>query len=291
MNGEDCACGRIRELREGAADWVFEAPGSVSRIEACFAGAAFAPHRHDTYAVGITLEGVQSFDYRGTARHSLPGHMVVLHPDELHDGRSGDGTRFRYRTAYVAPGDLQQILAGLALPFVAGGISEDARLRPAVRALLGDLAHPLDGLELEEALHDLTTALLAITGRETPVRIANRTAVFRARQYIEENLDRSFQLKDLERATGHDRWQLSRDFRALLGASPYRFLIFRRLDKARRMMFEGRRLADIAQDCGFSDQSHFTRHFRKAFGITPKTWAAAHDRSISRQGQHLNTPP
>jgi len=279
MSGAHCAVGRTRELRGGAADWVFNAPGSLCRVEACFSGAAFSPHRHDTYAVGITLEGVQSFDYRGSTRHSLPGQMVVLHPDELHDGRSGDGTRFRYRTTYVAPADMQQILAGRALPFIAGGISEDARLRRVVCALLEDLAHPLDALEFDQALHDLTLALLAIAGLESPVRIANHVAVARARDYIEDNLDRSFQLKDLETATGHDRWQLSRDFRALLGASPYRFLIFRRLDKARRMMSEGSSLADIAHACGFSDQSHFTRHFKKTFGMTPKVWAATHERS------------
>lgn len=280
MSGDYCAAGRTRELREGATDWVFNAPGSVSRVEACFAGVAFSPHRHDTYAVGITLEGVQSFDYRGSARHSLPGQIVVLHPDELHDGRSGDGARFRYRTAYIAPADMQQILAGRALPFVAGGISEDARLRHAVLALLEDLARPLDALEFEQALHDLTTAMLVVAGDEAPGKIANGAAVTRARDYIEENLDRNFQLKDLESATGYDRWQLSRDFRALLGASPYRFLIFRRLDKARRMMTEGLCLADIAHACGFSDQSHFTRHFRKTFGMTPRAWAATHDRSI-----------
>jgi AraC-like DNA-binding protein len=258
---------------------VFKAPGSVDRIEAFLSGAAFAPHRHDTYAVGITLEGVQSFDYRGAVRHSLPGQMVVLHPDELHDGRSGDGARFRYRTAYVAPADMQQVLGGRALPFVAGGVSQDPRLRHAVRALLEDLARPLGAFEFEQVLHDLTIALLAVAGAQTPARIANHAAVGRARDYIDANLDRSFQLNDLEGATGYDRWQLSRDFRALLGASPYRYLIFRRLDKARRMMAGDLGLADIAHACGFSDQSHFTRHFKKAFGMTPKVWVATHKRS------------
>lgn len=268
------------QLRNRTGSWMFNAPGSLGRIEARFSGAASTPHRHDTYAVGITLEGVQSFDDRGSARHSLPGQIVVLHPDELHDGRSGDGAPFRYRTAYIAPTEMQRVLCGRALPFVAGGVSEDPALRRAVCALLGDLAHPLDALEFEQALHDLTLALLAVAGRESPARIANHAAVTLARDQIDANLDRSFQLEDLERATGYDRWQLSRDFRALFGASPYRFLIFRRLDRARRMMTARHCLADVAHACVFSDQSHFTRDFRKAFGMTPKAWAAAHERSI-----------
>ena len=94
------------------------APGPVDRVEALFAGAAYAPHRHDTYAIGITIDGVQRFDYRGSTRNSLPGGIVILHPDELHDGRAGDERPFGYRTAYVAPADILNMLDGRPLPFV-----------------------------------------------------------------------------------------------------------------------------------------------------------------------------
>jgi len=56
-----------------STDWLVRVPGAVERIEASFTGLAFTPHRHDTYAIGITLAGVQSFDYRGATRHSQPG--------------------------------------------------------------------------------------------------------------------------------------------------------------------------------------------------------------------------
>jgi AraC-like DNA-binding protein len=72
--------------------------------------------------------------------------------------------------------------------------------------------------------------------------------------------------------TGCDRWQLSRDFRALLGTSPYRYLQHRRIDLAKQMLREGARLADTAHGAGFADQSHFGRTFRKAVGLTPKEW-------------------
>ena len=108
--------------------WIVRAPGDFERFEACLDGAAYGPHRHDTYAIAITVAGVQSFSYRGSRRHSLPGQIVVLHPDELHDGHAGDGRHFRYRSASVAPSALQEALGGRALPFLAGGVSDDARL-------------------------------------------------------------------------------------------------------------------------------------------------------------------
>src|SRR6201989_3553570 len=121
-------------VRHGAA-----APG-LERIEAFFAGEAYGMHRHDTYAIGHTLAGVQSFRYRGALRHSLAGHTVVLHPDEPHDGHAGTDAGFRYRMLYVQPAALQEALGGVALPFVAAGTSTDARLGAAVRALLRDLS-------------------------------------------------------------------------------------------------------------------------------------------------------
>ena len=263
-------------------DWLVRAPGDVDRIEACFSGAAFAPHRHDTYAIGITLEGVQSFDYRGVTRYSLPGQLVVLHPDELHDGRAGDDGTFRYRTAYVVPAALQDVLGGIPLPFIAGGVSNDPRLVAAVCALLEDYDRPLTGIAWQDALYDLAIALQAVAGTRGAMKRVNRAAAASARDYIDAHVEAGFSLEDLERATRHDRWQLSRDFRALFGTSPYRYLILRRLDRARRMMLAGHASAEVADACGFADQSHFARHFRKAFGLTPNAWltAVAHDHSI-----------
>lgn len=273
----------MRRGQSERVDKIVRAPGSLERIEAQLAGAAYAPHRHDTYAVGITLEGVQSFDYRGIARASLPGQIVVLHPDELHDGRAGDGNVFRYRTAYIAPVRIQEALGGRPLPFISGAVCSNAGLKHAVSALLDDFAHAPTELEEHDALTDLARALEAVAGPVTVVRRTDRRSALAARDYIMANLGRNISLGDLERETRRDRWQLSRDFRATFGTSPHRYLTARRLDRARSVMLGGGGTASAAISCGFSDQSHFGRLFKKTFGLTPNAWldaARAHERSI-----------
>lgn len=271
-------------MAAAAENWLFRAPGDIDRIEACFTGVAFGPHRHDIYAVGVTLRGVQSFDYRGETRHSLPGQLVVLHPDERHDGRSGDGKTFRYRTAYIRPTEIQDVLGGRTLPFIEGGLSADPRLAAAVNDLLADYDSPLTQLEYQDALVGIAGALETVSGGVEPIRRANREAATMARDYIDACLDETFSLRELELATGHDRWQLSRDFRAMFGSSPYRYLILRRLEKARGLLIGGRPGADVAAACGFADQSHFGRQFRNTYGLTPQAWIKAikpaHDHSI-----------
>jgi AraC-like DNA-binding protein len=244
----------------------------IERVANRLIGAAFSPHRHDTYTVALTMAGVQAFNYRGAMRHSLPGQVLILHPDELHDGHCRDETGFSYQAAYIPPTHVQAVLGGGELPFVANGVSTNPALIAAAFNMVIDCAGIEDPGAYEDALYDLTQAMNDVAGRTATVRTANRTAVIHAREFLETAVVFGARLDQLEQVTGCDRWQLSRDFRALLGTSPYRYLQHRRVDLAKRLLREGAALAEAAHGAGFADQSHFGRTFRKAVGLTPKEW-------------------
>src|SRR3989449_11136666 len=96
-------------------------------------------HRHDSYAIGVTDCGVQVFDYKGSVRASTPGQVVVLYPDEVHDGRAGTNEGFGYRIVYVAPSLLAEAVRGLRgkphpLPFVGDPVPMNSRPAPAIEA-------------------------------------------------------------------------------------------------------------------------------------------------------------
>lgn len=258
----------------GNQDWALRAlqPRKVERMEAFFGGHGFEPHRHDTYAIGRTLAGVHCFRYRNSMRHSLPGGTIVLHPDELHDGEAGTDEGFRYRILYIAPALLQQVLGGQPLPFIPDGISRDPRLYHASQTLLQGVDCPVDPLEEDDAIYELAQALAAVAGQRRGRRALDYRAAERARDYIHSALGRTITLEELEQASGRDRWRLSRDFRALYGTSPYRYLTMRRLDHLRALMVAGRTLTEASLIAGFADQSHMTHHFTRAYGITPARW-------------------
>lgn len=69
LQGLERCCGNARR------DWLRYAPAApgIGRLEAYFTGHAYDDHRHDTYALGLTLSGVQSFDYRGARQDSAAG--------------------------------------------------------------------------------------------------------------------------------------------------------------------------------------------------------------------------
>jgi AraC-like DNA-binding protein len=256
-------------IRLGAA-----APG-LERMEAHFQGRPFAPHRHDTYAIGLTLHGVQSFRFRGQRWHCLPGQCHILHPDELHDGAAGTDAGFGYRIVHLDPALVRQALGGQALPFVAEPVQDLERLPGAPDASLWDMGEPLDELQCVE-LVDALAGLLhgAAGGRPARVRLA-LPALQRVRDCIAAHPARPQPMASLERLSGLDRWTLARQFRAAYGTSPSRFRTLRQLDLARAALQRGLRPADAALAAGFADQSHLTRQFKRAYGLTPARWAAA----------------
>lgn len=267
-----------RSCTPPVSDTIRIAPASsgIERIEATFAGDAFEPHRHDTYALGLTMTGVQTFQYRGAQRYSLPGNVIVLHPDELHDGGAATDAGLRYRMLYLPPQLLLDALGqcGGSLPFITAPVVEDADFRGHIGQALGNLDGPLDGLLLDDLLGQLADGLVRLSvGRSVAGGAPAREAVRRACDYLRAHSGRQVSSEELEAVTGLDRFTLARQFRRTLNTSPHRYLVMRRLERARAMIGSGRSLVDIALDAGFADQAHFTRHFKKSFGMTPGRWA------------------
>ena len=97
----------------------------------------------------------------------------------------------------------------------------------------------------------------------------------RARDTIAADPARRHSMAALERLSGLDRWTLARQFRAAFGTSPSRFRTMRQLDQVRRSLKSGASIAAAAIEAGFADQSHMSRHFKRAYGLTPARWLSA----------------
>ena len=252
------------------------APG-IERLEAHLHGQAFAPHRHDTYAIGITLSGTQTFRFRGERWQCLAGQCHILHPDEEHDGAAATEAGFRYRIVYFDPALVQQALGGRPLPFVSRPVVDGPRVPQPLAEEIWDFGGGTLGdqrrTELAVAVAELLDGLAA-----RPVQRPGALALDRlrcVRDLIAVAPNRRLSTTELERISGLDRWTLARQFRAAFGTSPSRFRTMRQLDRVRRLLAGGVPLAEAAIVAGFADQSHMSRHFKRAYGLTPAAWARA----------------
>jgi AraC-like DNA-binding protein len=247
------------------------APG-VRRLVAGFQGHAYDPHRHETYAIGHTLSGAQAFRYRGVGRVSSAGECMVIHPDEVHDGHAPAATGFRYRMVYVEPWLIHRASDGHGgLPFVPEVVASDPSLSALLEEMFEDFGQDGEPLAWDGHIARLAELLMGRSDNGKTVRIMAlpEAEVAKARAMMSDEFARPLNSSDLEQATGLDRFELARAFRRLAGTSPYRYLLGRRLEAARRAILSGEEISHVAAGVGFADQAHMTRHFKARYGITP----------------------
>lgn len=280
----------LERLCTGAsADWMqsTDPENGVECLEAWFQGLAYHKHRHDTYAICLTTIGVQSFDYRGTVEISTPGQVVVLHPDEVHDGHAGTEEGFGYRILYVEPAlifEAVQVLCGhpCPLPFVRTPIVTSPRLSAAITSAFQSTREPL---AIDSLVVQLAEGLMEADPCCKQVSISRHldlAALEQARQFLDAEKMRVVRSTELEAVTGLTRYDLARQFRLRYGTSPYRYLLMRRLDDARRLIAQHHPLADVALETGFADQAHLTRMFKAAYGLTPARYGALRTHDADR---------
>jgi AraC family transcriptional regulator len=92
---------------------------------------------------------------------------------------------------------------------------------------------------------------------------------------VEAGLDGRLRLADLAAVAGLSAFHFARAFRATVGEPPHRWVVARRLDRARDRLRAGERPGEVAVALGFADQAHLTRLFRRRFGTTPGAMARA----------------
>jgi AraC-like DNA-binding protein len=250
--------------------------GGLQRLAARFGGHAYDLHRHETYAVGLTLWGAQSFHYRGALCTSAAGQVMVIHPDEAHDGHAGVDEGFAYRMLYIDPGAVSAALGTRSAPFVPDVVADDPALAALLREAFADFPRPLEPIAADAIVSrvaELLSARCDSTPRPRKPPTARRAAE-RARDFLIAEAPRTVASEELEKVSGLDRFALARHFRTVYGTSPHRFQVGRRLARAQAMIVEGTALSEVAAATGFADQSHLTRHFAARFGVTPGRWAA-----------------
>lgn len=250
----------------------------MARLRAGLWRSGYSRHSHDSYTISLTEWGVQEFAYRGSIHRSQPGEVCVLHPDEPHDGRPGGGDGFGYRSLYLAPALVHEASRTVgrrrnALPFVSAPVVANRAFARDINEAFGG---PLEPLLCDAIVVAMTARLRALAGPVAHVSHAREldlVSLERVAQYMREHCSRVVHSSELERMTGLTRFELAAQFRRRYGTSPYRYLLMRRLELVRTLLARGGSAVDVAIQTGFSDQSHMTRKFKAAYGLTPRRFS------------------
>ena len=151
-------------------------------------------------------------------------------------------------------------------------------LRAAMLAVNDELATEAAGGRLAaESLANLLAVHL-IRNASAPRAPARRTdgAIPRRRlravvEYVEEHLEAGLTLRQMAAAAHLSVYHFARQFKVTTGLPPHQYVILRRVERAKQLLQGGTdlSLAEVAARAGFSDQSHFSHHFKRLVGVTP----------------------
>lgn len=265
-------------------DWARFQPGAlegVTLMRAHFTDHTFERHSHDTYSIGVTRSGVQTFHCGGSLHASLRGDVILINPDEVHDGQRGTQEGFGYAILYVTREALVQCLdkeAGIdAAAYFAQPVARDRPMGLALAQAIAAVGQPQESLRAQELTRLALARLLQRHGEQHPAReaaakSAGAARMARIRDYLCTHFAQDISVDALAREAGLSRAHLTRAFARQFGVPPHVYLNAVRLRRAREALLAGQSLADAAAACGFADQSHFSRRFKGAMGLSPGAW-------------------
>ena len=111
-------------------------------------------------------------------------------------------------------------------------------------------------------------------------------------EYIDSHIGSSLNTPDLAIIAGLSPWHFCRAFRISLNVSPHGFVMRRRIVRSQSLMRTTRaRLADIALECGFADQAHFSRVHTRLTGVAPRVWRTKSEDTPGWQHGTRTRPP
>ncbi|WP_404983723.1 helix-turn-helix domain-containing protein [Cobetia marina] len=229
-------------------------------------------HDHSYHQLVIGLDGLAEFEIEGQGGEIRPLTGCIVPADHVH--------------YYAGIGENRQLILDLPddAPYLTGQHRDlkrlferprfftlDTRLRGYLEFMLAEVN------DYQQAPGDLLAAtfLACLNSRiAEPMSALNSTGrqldLVALNRFIDANLHRRLSVADLARQSHLSEQHFSERFRVLTGLSPYQYLLRRRLDEARHLLDSSDlSLSQIAERCGFANQSALSHAFRKHLGFPP----------------------
>lgn len=258
--------------------WRSDVYPGIELLSATYTKFEFKKHWHNEMAIGVIEAGAESVWYRRENLLIPEKQIIAINPSEVHTGLAGVESGWRYRMFYF---DLEYLAQQLSNSSLSVNSVID-------KPVINDLSLFQDLLQLHISLEQsslqlskdtlLTTALQKLFTRYGTTISTDKSQVIDiksatlAQTYLNDYWQGNPSLEQLETYTQCNRFQLLRSFKAMYGVTPHQYLLLIKTQNSKAMLSQGLSYIEVALECGFYDQSHFNRNFRRVYGVAPSKY-------------------
>lgn len=234
-------------------------------------------HWHEEYQFCLIEAGTGDLTYRGKDFPTPPASLFIVHPGEVHSNRAFESNGCSFRTIFLETEAMENVVAQInskekGLPFFPSTMVFDKNTIEQFINLHQSLEETASSLERETRLQNFLVELITNYAEN---RLSLRSykkeqkAINQACDYLIANYAENISLEKLAGIANLSPFHFNRIFSEQFGIPPHAFQVQLRLSQAKKFLREGMKIAQVAFQTGFADQSHLNRHFKRVIGITP----------------------
>ncbi|MBR1863893.1 MAG: AraC family transcriptional regulator [Ruminococcus sp.] len=241
-------------------------------------GRSFEFHVHDRCEIYYFIDGSAEYLVEGSVYALERGSLLIMRPGEAHRVRIVSEERYeRYAVNFpLSVFDSFDPRRTLMIPFTDRPLGKgNCFSLPGQEGAFEEMCR--DDLDVYGRRVTAVTKLMMLTDligacsrRELPSYGGADTVEKKMVAYVNEHLFDEFTVESLAEHFFLSRSQLCRTFKRATGASPWDYILAKRLLAAKQMIDNGSTARHAAESCGFGDYSGFYRAFVKRFGHSPK---------------------
>lgn len=245
----------------------------------------YSAHAHESFVVAAFSGGAQKYRIGKTQGVALPGTVMIIPCGEIHTGESAlKNGSWSYSAFYPGPEIFERMSEHIfghtrgSLDFGSSFLIEDEELALNIVQAATITLESIDLLEKQEVVQGVFDILIkrySLRDGSRPSLSIPNAPIQKSIEYIADNIYNQLSIHEISKISGLSDYHFMRLFKSKINMTVHQFVTYRRLQKARALLIDGMPVASVGPSVGFYDQSHFTRHFRRAYGVTPYRYARA----------------
>lgn len=240
--------------------------------DATFQNKSFPTHFHDTYSIGIIKEGIESLTINNQNFIVPSKSVVIINQFEAHSNHQYDNDRWAYQSIYMSIDTLHYFNRINSLTTKFNYNFQNLINDNILYNMLSDFH--LNQHENKEYLINIIISYLLKNFIQQEGGKKNKYDQYRdlieeVKYFFSVKYFEKINIETLATKRKLNRYQFIRAFKAHTGLTPIAYITLLRLNQSKMLLIKNIPLVEIALDCGFYDQSHFTNYFKKYFGISP----------------------